>query len=394
MTHIATSLVTAGRTHEGFGSVNPPIYRASTILFDSFDGFCEGYYGRTTPAYARQGNPTVFALRDALGALIDAEHTVLTSSGLSAVTIPLLALLRQGDHVLVADAVYGPTRAMCDHVLHKMGIETTYYNPMITPDDLEALIRPNTRLVFLEAPGSMTIEMQDIAGVCAVAHKHGCITMLDYTWATPLYIKPFALGVDVAIQAVTKYVAGHSDVVMGAVSARTQHFHAISKMAAMLGNYVTGDEAALALRGLRSMKVRIEQQQKNIMEVLAWLKQRPEIAEILYPPHPDDAGHSLWKKHMSGGASLCALVLNPSFTHEATRAWCDALKLFGMGFSWGGYESLIVPFRPKEVRTATAQKWESDPWCIRMHIGLEDPRDVIADLEQAFARATPFLCRK
>lgn len=384
MTTIQTKLVTLGREHRGFGSVNPPVYRASTIVFDSFDAFTEAYYGRVAPWYGRQGNPTTYALRDALNSLIGADCTVLTPSGLLAITASLLAFLKTGDHLLMVDSVYGSTRTFCDHILKRLGIDITYYAPETTPEALKALCRPNTRVLFLEAPGSLTFEMQDIRGLCAVAKAHGCVTMLDYTWVTPLYIHPFELGVDIAIQAVTKYVAGHSDLVMGATSCKEPHADLLSKSAYQLGGAVSGDDCYLALRGMRTMEVRLRQQVENTWKVLEFLEAQEEVAELLYPPHPKDAGHALWKDQFSGASALFSIVMHPHITRSDIARFSNSLEHFGMGFSWGGYESLIVPFKPAEIRTSTV-KWHPDQWCIRIHIGLESPSDLIADLEQGFA---------
>jgi cysteine-S-conjugate beta-lyase len=262
-------------------------------------------------------------------------------------------------------------------------VEVTYYPPEITPEGLKALLQPNTKALFLEAPGSLTFEMQDVQGLCAVAKAHGCVTMLDYTWVTPLYVKPFELGVDIAIQAVTKYVAGHSDLMMGATSCKQEHAEILSKATYQLGNSVGGDECYLALRGLRTMEVRVKQQVKNTWKVLAFLETRPEIADILYPPHPKHEGYAMWQKHYSGASALFAVVLRDGTTREDVAAFADALHHFGMGFSWGGFESLMVPFKPAEIRTSTT-KWRADQWCIRIHIGLESPEDLIADLTQGF----------
>ncbi len=386
MTDKHTSLVTLARDHDGFGSVNPPTYRASTILFDSFEAFDAAYHGRAPQGlgYGRHGNPTVLALRDAMSALIDADHTILTPSGLLAITTAILAFVKQGDHILVADSVYGPTRSFCDKALAKMGVQTRYYDPEITPDAFEALIQDNTRVVFMEAPGSLTFEMQDVRGISEVAHRHDCVTMLDYTWATPLYVQPFDLGVDIAIQAVTKYVAGHSDVVMGAASCKAPHKAALAQASSLLGNYVTGDECTLTLRGMRTMGARLNQQLGTTHEVIEWLQAQPEVSEILYPPLETDRGHALWKSHYSGACALFGIVFDPSLGRERVAAFCDALHHFGMGFSWGGYESLIVPFKPAEIRTATKQKWDDEQWIVRMHIGLEAPKDLIADIAGGF----------
>lgn len=386
MTQKQTTLITSGRDHTEFASVNPPTYRASTILFDSFDAFQDAYYARAPKglAYGRQGNPTTHALSDTLSALIDADYTLLTPSGLLAITTSLLAFVKSGDHILISDSVYGPTRAFCEHTLGKMGVETTFYDPEITPADAAALFKENTVLIFTEAPGSMTFEMQDIQGLCALAHQHNCITMMDYTWATPLYIKPFELGVDIAIQAVTKYPAGHSDVVMGAISTKEIHRKAIAKSSIQLGNYVSGDECNLALRGLRTMKARLDMQVRHTHEVINYLKDQPEIAEILYPALKGARGHEIWKEQMSGACALFAVALNTDISRKQVETFCNHLHHFGMGFSWGGYESLIIPYRPHETRIATQSRWGKEQWLLRFHIGLEDPQDLIADVKAAF----------
>jgi cystathionine beta-lyase len=386
MGELSTTLTTLGRGHTGFGSVNSPIYRASTILFDNFDAFADAYYGRNPINYGRQGNPLVAELSRALSHLIDADRTIVTSSGLLAITTSLLAYTKAGDAILIPDNVYGPTRAFCTHVLAKMQMEVIFYDPEITPDTLGALLseKPHTTVLYLESPGSLTFEMQDITGLCAVAKRHGCVTMLDYTWATPLQIKPFALGVDIALQAVTKYVAGHSDVVMGAISCAEAHYDALHKTSYQLGNYVNGDECFLALRGLRTMQLRLQQQLIHTQEVLTWLEAQAEVRAILTPMHPTHKGHALWKAQMQGGCSLFAIRLVQGITREQVAAFCNTVHYFGMGFSWGGFESLIVPFKPSEIRTATKHQWEAEEWCIRLHIGLEHPRDLIADLDNGF----------
>jgi cysteine-S-conjugate beta-lyase len=387
MSELSTLLTTLGRNHEGFGSVNAPVYRASTILFEDFDSFSDAYYGRNPVNYGRQGNPLITELSSALGTLIGAERTILTSSGLLAITISLLAYVKAGDAIFIPDSVYGPTRAFACNVLAKMQVDVQFYDPEITPMALEALLNehPHASVLYMEAPGSLTFEMQDIAGLCEVAKRHGCVTMLDYTWASPLYIKPFALGVDIAIQAVTKYVAGHSDVVMGAISCAQSHYDVLHKTSYQLGNYVNGDECFLALRGLRTMQLRLQQQVAHTHEVMAWLEVQPEVRAILTPMHASHAGHALWKAQMQSGCSLFAVRFCEGITRDQVAQLCNTLHYFGMGFSWGGFESLIVPFKPAEIRTATKHNWDTSEWCIRLHIGLEHPSDLVADLEHGFA---------
>jgi cysteine-S-conjugate beta-lyase len=387
MTEISTKLATIGRNHKGFGSVNAPVYRASTILFDDFEAFSDAYYGRNPVNYGRQGNPIVFELANALSELIDADNTIVTSSGLLAITISLFAYSKAGECVMIPDNVYGPTRAFALNILSKMNIEPIFYDPEITPTELQQLFadKPNISVLYMEAPGSLTFEMQDVKGLCAVAKQHGATTMLDYTWATPLGIKPFELGVDVAIQAVTKYVAGHSDVVMGAISCKQSHYEPLHKASYQVGNYVSGDECFLALRGMRTMNLRLKQQVENMYEVVAWLEKQPEIEQILTPMHPKHQGHAMWKSTMNGGCSLFSVKFATGINRTQIANFCDALQYFGMGYSWGGFESLIVPFKPAEIRTATKHKWAENDWCVRLHIGLEAPTDLIADLDNGFA---------
>ncbi|NET71284.1 MAG: cystathionine beta-lyase [Sphaerospermopsis sp. SIO1G2] len=384
MTHADTLLITAGRGSSAFGEVNPPTYRTSTVLFEDFDTFEAAYHGRRKPGYGRQGNPTTQALANAISALIQADYTLLTSSGLQAITLSLLAFVNQGDHIIVVDSVYGPTRAFCDHTLAKLGVETSYIPPDATIDDLHAALRENTRVVFLEAPGSLTFEMQDIRALCALAHQHDCITMLDYTWATPLYMQPLDLGVDIAIQAVTKYISGHSDVIMGAVSCREKHKAALYDASYKMGNYVSGDEASLALRGLRTMSVRLSQQYRHAVQIASFMQQQAAVARILYPPLQGDVGHALWESHMTGGAALFGIELEPSIDRAWVRSFVNKLQHIGMGFSWGGYESLLIPFQPKAIRHHN-ERWAHNPWCLRVHIGLEHPDDIIDDITQALA---------
>lgn len=384
MSKLSTTLVASGRGHEAFGSVNPPTYRASTILFDDFDGFRAAYLGKVSPGYGRQGNPTTEALAQAVNALIDADYTVLTPSGLQAITLAFLSVLSQGDHVLIVDSVYGPTRAFCNQMLQRYGVEASYYAPETTPEQMRELIRPNTRLICLEAPGSLTLEMQDIAGLCAIAHEHDCLTMLDYTWATPLHVKPFTLGVDIAIQAVTKYMAGHSDVLMGAVSCKDAHRDMLSRGSYQLGNCISGDDASLVLRGMRTMDVRLRTQCEHAFAIIDWMQKQPAIARIIYPPLESDEGHDLWQQQMTGGAALFTAVLEPDISEAHVRAFTNALGHIGLGFSWGGYESLLVPFKPAEVRSIGG-KWQPDQWCLRLHIGLEAKEDLLADLANGFA---------
>ncbi|TCW79675.1 cystathionine beta-lyase [Burkholderia sp. SRS-46] len=376
-----TVLAHEGRSHGQPGSpVNPPVYRQSTLLFHDTDALDTV---RGTPlAYGRHGSPTTRALEKALARLEGAHAALLTPSGLSAITTALLAVLNPGDHLLMTDTAYDPTRSFCDETLARLGIETTYYDPRLGAD-IAALMRPNTRAVFTESPGSLSFEVQDIPAISRVAHQHGAIVLLDNTWGTPLHFRSFAHGVDVSIHAATKYIAGHSDVLMGAILTTEALAPKLTRCYRQLGMTVSGDDAYLALRGLRTLSVRLERHQRTAHALTAWLARQPEVATILYPAWPDDAGHALWQRDFTGACGLFGVVLHPQAA-DALRALLDGMTCFGMGYSWGGFESLIIPANPARHRTAT--RWPWDGPLLRIHAGLEHPDDLIADLDAGFAR--------
>jgi cysteine-S-conjugate beta-lyase len=377
-----TLLVTGGREPErNHGAVNPPVYRASTILYPNVEAFeapreLRGVY------YGRGGVPTTFALEDAIAALEGAAGAVITGSGKTAVAQALLSFLEAGDHLLMVDTAYAPTRQFCDRVLRRFGVETTYYDPLIGAGIAE-LMRPDTKVVFLEAPGSLTFEIQDVAAITAAAHAAGAVAMMDNTWATPLYFKPLGHGVDISIQAATKYIGGHSDLLMGTAAATDEHYPRLRHGMQDLGCYASPDDCYLALRGLRTLSVRLERHQRTAMALATWLQTRPEVERVLYPALPDDPGHALWQRDFCGASGLFGVLLKPC-PDQAWHALVEGLELFGLGASWGGYESLIMPNRPERYRTATA--WDPGFPSIRIHAGLEDPDDLIADLEAGFAR--------
>jgi cystathionine beta-lyase len=378
-----TLLATIGRNPlRDSGSVNPPVHRTSTILFPDYETFAShaaGTYER--PGYGRDGTPTTEALCMAIAALEGADYTWIFSSGLAAINAALMAYLKQGDHVLIADSVYGPTRRFCNEELSRFGIETTYYDPTLGAK-ISELMRPNTRVVFCESPGSLTFEMQDIPAIAKAAHAQGAIVIADNTWGGPMCVSPFELGVDVAMISATKYIGGHSDMVMGALSVRKENAGPLKRFYKNSGDCVSGDNAYLALRGLRTISVRMKQHQENALTVAQWLEKRPEIARVCYPALPGDAGHALWKRDMKGACGLFGVLLKPT-SDEAVGKLMNALHHFGIGYSWGGYESLIIAYKPALLRTAT--QWERDAIMLRLHIGLEAPQDLIADLEQGFA---------
>ncbi len=375
-----TRLAHAGREPGRYhGFVNPPIYRGSTVLFPSVAALEANDQDYT---YGRLGTPTVSALEEALAELEGGYRTLLTPSGLSAIAATLLALVAAGDHVLITDSAYRPTRRFCDHVLKRLGVETTYYDPLLGAS-IKALVKKTTRVVFTESPGSQSFEVQDIPGIAKAAHAAGACVVMDNTWATPLYLKPFAHGVDVSIQAATKYIVGHADAMLGAITTTEAAWPTIARAHEDLGLCPGPEDVYLGLRGLRSLGVRLARHQASGIEIARWLAGRPEVARVLHPALASDPGHALWKRDFTGASGLFAVVLKP-VAAEGVAAMLDGLELFGMGYSWGGFESLILPFDPSEYRTAT--KWQSEGPALRLHIGLEDVDDLRADLEAGFGR--------
>jgi cysteine-S-conjugate beta-lyase len=376
----ATRLVHAGREPaRQHGFVNTPIYRGSTVLFPTMAAIEANDQAFT---YGRVGTPTVKALEEAIAELEGGHRTLLTPSGLSAIATALLAFVSAGDEVLVVDSIYRPARRFCDNVLSRLGVKVTYYDPLIGAR-IAQLITGKTRVVFAESPGSQTFEVQDIPAIVQAAHAAGAVVILDNTWATPLYFKAFAHGVDVSIQAATKYIVGHADAMLGAVTASEQASGAVQKTHEDLGLCPGPEDVYLGLRGLRSLGVRLERHQRSALEIARWLAERSEVARVIHPGLPSDPGHALWKRDFSGASGLFSILLKP-VPRERLAAMLDGLRLFGMGYSWGGFESLIVPFDPSAYRTAT--QWQVEGPALRLHIGLEDVDDLKADLEAGFAR--------
>ncbi len=365
-----------------FGAVNTPVYRASTILYRDLKQLEDADVPYT---YGRRGTPSSASFEEAVNALEGGARAVVAPSGLGAVALAIQSACNSGDHLLMVDTCYAPTRMLCDRTLIRYGIETTYYDPLVGAG-IEALFRPNTRAVFCESPGSLTFETQDVPAIAAVAHRHGASLLLDNTWATPLFFNAFAHGADLSIQAATKYVGGHSDVMIGYVCANESHRLRLEHTFADLGLYASGDDCFLALRGLRTMAVRLKRHQETALKLARWLKGRAEVARVLYPALEDDPGHAIWKRDFTGASGLFGVVLKPC-SHDAFAAFMNGLECFGMGFSWGGYESLIVPAKLHR----TAKPFEAEGQVIRIHAGLEDADDLIADLDAGFSRlrATP-----
>ena len=366
------------------GFVNPPVYRGSTVLFPSMEAVLnrrskdfKGY------SYGLYATPTSDALVEAVHGLEGGYATLATASGLSAITHSIAGFVRAGDHILVADSAYGPTRMFCDQVLARFGVETTYYDPLAGAGIAE-LIRPESKLVLTESPGSLTFEVQDIPAICRAAHAKGLVVVMDNTWATPLYFDALGQGVDVVLHAGTKYIGGHSDILLGLVTAATEeHFRAVQASVHRFGDGVSPDVCALALRGLRSMAVRLKHQEQAALDLARWLQTRPEVKRVIHPALPGDAGHELWKRDFTGSSGLFGLVLHTA-DQKSVAAMLDNMELFGMGFSWGGFESLILPVDLSGSRTATT--WDEPGQLIRISVGLEDLEDLKDDLEAGFTR--------
>src|SRR3954453_21892967 len=375
-----TRLVHAGRDPaEQHGFVNTPIYRGSTVLYPTMDDLL---HRRGRYSYGTKGTPTIEALEAAWTAFAGAAGTVLTPSGLAAITVALLSCLKSGDHLLMTDSAYRPTRHFCDTVLTRMGVETQYYDPTIGPE-IAALFRPNTAAVFTEAPGSQSFEMQDIPAIAEVARARGAVVLMDNTWATPLFFPPHERGVDLAIEAGTKYLSGGSDLLLGLTSANAERWPALR---ATFDAFAIGpgpEDVFLGLRGLRTLALRLKEHEKQALEIARWLAKRPEVERVLHPALETYPGHDIWKRDFSGSSGLFSIVLQPC-SEAALAAMLDGLELFGMGFSWGGFESLIIPFDCASYRTAT--QWKPAGPALRLHIGLEDLDDLKADLDAGFAR--------
>lgn len=376
-----TRVVNAGRDpFSSYGFVNPPVYHASTVLYPSAEDFVAH---RARYQYGRRGTPTTEALEFALQELEgpSCAGVSLVPSGLAAISAALLSVVKAGDHILVSDSAYGPTRMFCDQVLTRFGVTTTYYDPLLAAA-IADLMRENTRVVFVEAPGSLSFEMQDVPAIAAAAHAKGAIVLMDNTWASPLYFRALDFGVDLAIHAGTKYLGGHADVSIGTVAANRGTVERLKNFVRLNGLCVGPDDVYLTLRGIRTLAVRLERHYRSGVSVARWLEQRPEVLRLLHPALPSHPGHHIWKRDFIGACGLFSVVFKP-VPQRAVYAFLDELELFGIGASWGGYESLAIPFDCTSVRTAT--RWEPGGPTVRFHIGLEAVEDLIADLEGGFA---------
>lgn len=389
----ATRIIHAGRNPKEQGwMVNPPIYQSSTIVFPTLKDllYAERGYSNNDLVepyelkYGRYGTQTNFALEKAITEIDGGYNSFVTSSGAAAINTALMAFLKQGDHMLLVDNVYSPTRGFADKFLKKLGIETTYYNPTIG-EDIKKLIKKNTKVIFMESPGSLSFEVQDVPAICKVAKKHGVVTIVDNSWASGIYFKPLEHGADVVVTALTKYLNGHSDVMMGAITIQEKHFRVMYEAFRYMAVTAAPSACYLVQRGLRTTKVRMDHCFKSALQMATWLEQRPEVTKVFYPALESDAGHKLWKRDFTGAAGIFTIVLDRKYSNESLARMVDKLHYFGMGYSWGGYESLILPVDATSVRTAT--KWPySNKTCLRFSIGLEDVEDLMEDLEAGFKR--------
>ena len=374
-----TRAVHAGRApFENHGFINTPIYRGSTVLYPNTE---ELYLRRVKYTYGTHGTPTTDSLEQAWSELAGAAGTVLSPSGLASITLAFLAIVKAGDHVLVTDSAYRPTRNFCNTILKRLGVETTFYDPTIGAG-IKALIRPNTSLVLLEAPGSQSFEMQDVPAIAAVAHEHDVCVVMDNTWATPLFFPPHERGVDLAIEAGTKYLSGHSDLLLGLVSANEKYWPQLKQTHDSMSNCAGPEDVFLALRGLRTMELRLREAERQALALAKWLQARPEVSRVLHPALPDYPGHAIWKRDFLGSSGLFSVILKPAGPKKVA-ALLDNLELFGLGYSWGGFESLVIPFDCRPYRTAT--KWEPEGPALRFTVGLENIEDLQADLDRGFA---------
>lgn len=377
----ATQITRLGREPAKFeGFVNTPVYRGSTVVFNTLDDIEKN---NAKYWYGTAGTPTINSLEDSWTALSGAAGTVMAPSGLGAIALALFTLLKAGDHLLMPDAIYRSARQFSADVLEKFGVETTYYNPLIGAD-IATLFKPNTRVVFLESPGSQSFEVQDVPAITAAAKEHGIKTVIDNTWATPIFFKAHHHGCDLCVEAGTKYLGGHSDLLLGLVSANAETWPALRKTYDAMSMMPGPEDCFLALRGLRTMYIRLKEAERRGLEMAHWLKERPEVARVLHPAFPECPGHAFWKRDFTGSTGVFSVILTPGFTKSGLAAMLDNMDLFSMGLSWGGFESLVTHFDCSSYRTAT--QWAPGGLCLRFQIGYEDLEDLKDDLDRGFER--------
>jgi len=378
---LSTRLTQLGRnTKEQHGFVNSPVYRGSTVVFDTVEDLENN---RAAFAYGTLGTPTIKNLEDAWTELTGAAGTVMSPSGLGAIALALMTTLKAGDHLLIPDTVYRPTRSFCHQTLKKFGVTTTYYDPMIGAGIVE-LIRPETSTLFLESPGSQTFEIQDIPLLTEIARSRGIKTIIDNTWATPIFFQAHQHGCDLSVEAGTKYLSGHSDLLMGMVSANAETWPELRATYDSMAMLPGAEDCFLALRGLRTLHIRLQEAESRALKVARWLEQQPEVKTILHPAFESCPGHEFWKRDFTGSTGLFSIILDPVFSKSAVTEMLNGLELFAMGYSWGGFESLIIPFDCSDYRTAT--RWQEAGKTLRLQIGLEDTDDLINDLRQGLDR--------
>ena len=383
-----TVIVHSGRHPEQFhGAVNTPVFHASTILSETVEEFRrkrrERAEGLPGTYYGRLGTPTVETLQDAIAALEGGYRCLVYPSGLAACAGALLAFLSAGDHVLMSDSVYEPTRKLAKSFLKRFGVETTFFDPLVGRE-IDSLIRPNTRVAYLESPGSLTFEVHDVPAIAEAARARSVTVIIDNTWGTPLYFKPFAHGVDVSVQAATKYIVGHADAMLGTVTATREAWPRLRGSTHELGLTAGPDDINLGTRGFRTLAVRLKRHWESGVALAEWIARQPEVERVLHPALPGDPGHALWKRDFTGACGLFGVVLKEGVSDRALCAMIDGMELYGIGASWGAFESLMMPFDPREARSAT--QWPHKGPCFRVHAGLENIDDLIADLEAGFAR--------
>ena len=379
-----TLCTTTARHSDAIQMANPPMYQGSTIIYERMADLAAAHHayenGQESYTYGRKGTPTSRMLCEALAELEGGHRTYLCPSGLAALSTALLSQLSAGDHVLMVDTVYSPTRDLCEHLLKRFGVITTYYNPLLGKD-IAGLIEPNTRVIFLESPGSLTLEIQDVPAITAVAKAHNIVTILDNTWATPLYFKAFKHGVDIVVQAVTKYLGGHSDVLMGAVIANQATYQSVRNAAHQTGQFAGGMDISLVLRGLRTLPTRLREHERNALQIAQWFETQDAVDYVLHPALPSHPQHGLWQRDFLGSTGLFSVAFKPQYSVAQINAMVESYDLFGIGYSWGGFESLALPVHPSHlahVRSVTPVAQQS---MVRYQIGLEGVEDLIADLD-------------